>query len=74
MARQPETTTDDVLAEFEELADYCEPLTAPEIADSLDVSGETAREKLKLCVELGELRMKRVGARALVFWRPCREG
>lgn len=73
MGRQPETTTDDVLDEFDELDDACEPLSAPELADRLDVSVTTAREKLKLCVELGELRSKRVGARAIVFWEPCEE-
>lgn len=71
MGRQPETTTDDVLAEFDKLDDACEPLSAPELADRFDVSVTTAREKLKLCVELGELRSKRVGARAIVFWEPC---
>ncbi len=70
--RDPSTTTDEVLAVFEDADDGCEPFTAPQIAERLstDVHRNTARNYLQDLESVGELRTKKVGA-GRVWWRPC---
>ncbi|QLG60498.1 helix-turn-helix domain-containing protein [Halorarum salinum] len=61
-----QVSPDDALEVF---SDH-EPRTASEIADALDVSRRTALNKLSELVERGDLRRKKVGGRAVVFWKP----
>lgn len=72
VGRNPSTSTDDVLAVFEDNDDGCEPFTAPQVAARLDsdVHRNTARNYLQDLESLGELRTKKVGA-GRVWWRPC---
>jgi len=44
-------------------------LTAKEVANKLDVSSETARRKLNKLYEKEKVGRKKVGARAVVWWR-----
>jgi predicted ArsR family transcriptional regulator len=60
---------DDALAIF----DDHEPRTAKEVATALDVSRRTALNKLNELVDQGDLRRKKVGGRAVVFWKPATE-
>jgi predicted ArsR family transcriptional regulator len=53
-----------------ELFDDHEPRTASEVAEALDVSRRTAYNKLTELVDRGDLRRKKVGGRAVVWWRP----
>lgn len=46
-----------------------EPHTATEIADELEVSSRTALNKLEKLHEAGEIKRKKVGARAVVWYR-----
>lgn len=46
-----------------------EPLTAKEVAEELGASRRTALNKLKNLVDQGDLRRKKVGGRAVVFWK-----
>jgi predicted ArsR family transcriptional regulator len=61
-----EITPDDALAVF---TDH-EPLTAKEVAEELSVVRRTAYNKLDALKERGDLRKKKVGSRAVVWWRP----
>jgi len=45
-------------------------LTASEVADELGCSRPSAYNKLDNLEEQGELRKKKVGSRAVVWWRP----
>ena len=54
---------------FTDRPDQCEPRHAPEVAEIMDCSYNTAREKLEILVEHGELRKKEMGT--VVFWKPC---
>ena len=47
-----------------------EPLTAKEVAEELGVVRRTAYNKLSDLEERGDLRKKKVGSRAVVWWRP----
>lgn len=47
-----------------------EPRTASEVADELGVVPRTALNKLNQLAERDELRKKKVGGRAVVFWKP----
>lgn len=70
MGRQPETTPEEVFETcFADRPDRCEPRYAPEVADMVGCSHNTARENLRILVDHGELRSKKMGA--WVFWRPC---
>ncbi|WP_255150255.1 helix-turn-helix domain-containing protein [Halorarius halobius] len=60
---------EDVLAVF---SDH-EPRTTTEVAETLDVARRTALNKLDELVERGDLRRKKVGGRAVVFWKPASE-
>jgi len=65
----PTVTLEDVLTVFDERDDQSEPLTAPEIADMLGASRRTILEKLHTLEDQGELNGKKVGGRAVVWWR-----
>lgn len=58
---------DSVLAVFEDAE--LPVLTPSEVAEKLDCSRPTAYNKLEELVEQGELRKKKVGARAVVYIR-----
>ncbi len=58
---------DSVLAIFEDAE--LPVLTPSEVAEKLDCSRPTAYNKLEELVEQGELRKKKVGARAVVYIR-----
>jgi len=70
--RNPSTSTEEVLAVFENNSDKCEPFTAPQIAERLTVNihRNTARNYLQDLESLGELRSKKVGP-SRVWWQPC---
>lgn len=68
--RKPRITTDDVLALFQENDDPCEPLTAPEVAETLNCHRNTARNKLEDLVFVGELETKKASASGRVYWTP----
>lgn len=65
----PTVSLEDVLRVFDERTDQSEPLTAPEIADMLGSSRRTILEKLHTLEDQGELKAKKVGGRAVVWWR-----
>jgi hypothetical protein len=48
-------------------------VTAREVADALDCTREGATKKLKQLREHGRVERKKVGARAVVWWRTDRE-
>lgn len=51
------------------LREHPEPVvTAGDVAERLDVSGETARRRLSSLHEQGHVERKTVGARAVVWW------
>lgn len=60
-----EVTPDDVLDLF---TDH-EPRTASEVGDELGIVRRTAYNKLQMLAERGDLERKKVGGRAVVFWR-----
>lgn len=61
-----EITPEDALAVFTDN----EPLTAKEVAEELGVVRRTAYNKLSDLEERGDLRKKKVGSRAVVWWQP----
>ena len=63
-------TTEVVLSVFEENAEMYEPLTSAEIAEELDCSQQTVRNRLKELSENGKIASKKVGARGRVWWLP----
>lgn len=69
----PTVTPEDVLEEFRSRDDPNEPLTAPEIADSLDCSRTTALNKLRELADRGDIVSKKVGGRSRVWWLPSTE-
>ena len=62
-----QVTLDSVLAVFENVE--VPVLTASEVAKELNCSRPSAYNKLESLVEQGELRKKKVGARAVVYIR-----
>jgi PAS domain S-box-containing protein len=64
----------ETLAIFETTEWPGEPLTAPDVAESLDCQRRTAYERLRTLEERGELLTKKVGSRGRVWWRPDRSG
>ena len=62
-----QVTLDSVLAVFEDAE--VPVLTASEVAEELDCSRPSAYNKLETLVKQGELRRKKVGARAVVYIR-----
>jgi len=61
-----EVSPDDALAVFTNH----EPRTASEVAEELGVVRRTAHNKLAALEERGDLKRKKVGSRAVVWWRP----
>lgn len=61
-----QVTPEDALAVFTNH----EPLTASEVAEEIGVVRRTAYNKLSELEEQGELRKKKVGGRAVVWWKP----
>lgn len=49
--------------------DPSEPLTTPEVTESLDCGRRAAHKRLQTLVDRGELQTKKVGAGARVWWR-----
>lgn len=66
----PDVTPADVLDVFDERDDTSEPLTAPEVADAVGCSRRTALDKLQALADRGDIKSKKVGGRAVVWWRP----
>jgi predicted ArsR family transcriptional regulator len=66
----PSITPEDVLDVFAARDDPTEPLTAPEIADTLGCSRSTALNKLRQLDERGDVLSKKVGGRSRVWWVP----
>ena len=64
---------EDVLAVFDDRDDAAEPLTAPEVAETLGASRRTVLNRLDDLRERGELASKKVGGRARVWWVPDTE-
>lgn len=60
-----EVKPEDVLGLF---TDH-EPRTASEVAEELGIVRRTAYNKLQTLAERGDLERKKVGGRAVVFWR-----
>ena len=60
----------ETLAVFDRTATPGEPLTTPEVATALDSSRRTVYKRLETLVDRGDLRTKKVGSRARVWWRP----
>ena len=65
-----EYTPEAVLSVFNKKGGPKEPLTSSEIAEELDCSSQTARNRLNELSERGELKTKKVGARGQVWWLP----
>ena len=61
-----EVTPEDALAVFTDR----EPRTATEVAEELGVVRRTAYNKLAELETRGDLKKKKVGGRAVVWWRP----
>lgn len=53
-----------------ELFPDTEPRTTSEVAEALDVAQKTAFNKLESLKERGEIRKKKIGGLAVVWWRP----
>ena len=47
-----------------------EPRTTSEVAAALDVAQKTAYNKLQALTERGDIRKKKIGGLAVVWWRP----
>jgi PAS domain S-box-containing protein len=60
----------ETLAVFDTYEDAATPLTTPEVADSLDIARRTVYKRLEKLVDRGDLKTKKVGANARVWWRP----
>ncbi|WP_232703566.1 PAS domain-containing sensor histidine kinase [Halobacterium wangiae] len=60
----------ETLALFDQRDDPTEPLTTPEIADSLETARETVYKRLENLVSRGKLKSKDISADARVWWRP----
>ncbi|WP_120242956.1 helix-turn-helix domain-containing protein [Halopiger aswanensis] len=61
----------ETLAVFDQRYKPFEPLTTPEIAESLDTPRRTVYKRLEKLVDRGELKTKKAGANARVWWRPA---
>ena len=61
-------TLESVLSVFEQAE--APVVTASEVAEELECSRPSAYNKLNDLAERGELRKKKVGSRAVVWWRP----
>jgi len=68
--REVEYTGSDVVGVFESREDYAEPLTASEVADTLDCSRRTALNRFHDLQKSTEVASKKVGGRSRVWWIP----
>lgn len=66
----PEYTTEDALAVFNNRQEACEPLSTQEVADELGCSGSMAYELLTELTEENKIASKKIGARARAWWIP----
>lgn len=66
--RRPEFTDDEILAVFRSSSDPV--LTTSEVASQFDVTHRGVRDRLERLEEAGQLKSKKVGARAKVWWDP----
>ncbi|WP_121743586.1 PAS domain-containing protein [Natronorubrum halophilum] len=60
----------ETLAVFDQRDDPCEPFTTPEVADALNTARRTVYKRLEKLVNRGDLKTKKVGANARVWWKP----
>jgi predicted ArsR family transcriptional regulator len=67
--RRPEFTDDEILAVFRSSSDPV--LTTSEVASQFDVTHRGVRDRLERLEEAGQLKSKKVGARAKVWWDPA---
>ena len=67
---EPKVTPSDISGVLMDRDDTCEPVTAPEVADLLDVSRRTALNVLHDMEDQDEIASKKVGGRARVWWLP----
>ena len=67
--RRPEFTDDEILAVFRSSSDPV--LTTSEVASQFDVTHRGVRDRLERLEEDGQLKSKKVGARAKVWWDPA---
>ncbi|MFC6875386.1 helix-turn-helix domain-containing protein [Halobellus marinus] len=65
--RYQETVSVDAVLE---LFTDTEPRTTSEVAETLDVAQRTAYNKLEALTERGDIRKKKIGGLAVVWWRP----
>ena len=68
--RETEYTESDVIEVFQEREDYAEPLTASEVAETLECSRRTALNRLHDLQESTDVTSKKVGGRSRVWWIP----
>ncbi|OYR38688.1 hypothetical protein DJ81_16805 [Halorubrum sp. Hd13] len=64
----------ETLAVFDKRDDPTEPLTTPEVADSLDADRRAVHDRLEQLVSQGDLGAKVVGTNTQVWWRPHSDG
>lgn len=67
--RRPEFTDDEILAVFRSSSDPV--LTTSEVASQFDVTHRGVRDRLERLEEADQLKSKKVGARAKVWWDPA---
>jgi predicted ArsR family transcriptional regulator len=65
---RPKFTDDEILAVFRSSSDPV--LTTSEVASQFDVTHRGVRNRLEKLEEAGQLKSKKVGARAKVWWDP----
>ncbi|WP_227380345.1 PAS domain S-box protein [Haladaptatus halobius] len=61
---------EETLTVFEQTNHPNEPLTSPEVAEALGCPRRTVYKRLENLVDKGELRTKKVGSSARVWWQP----
>jgi len=66
--RSPKFTDDEILAVFQSSSDPV--LTTGEVASEFEITHRGLRDRLDKLEEDGELKSKKVGARAKVWWDP----
>ncbi|ADB63056.1 putative PAS/PAC sensor protein (plasmid) [Haloterrigena turkmenica DSM 5511] len=59
----------ETLAVFDQRDDPYEPFTTPEVADSLNTARRTVYKRLEKLVNRGDLKTKKVGANARIWWK-----
>jgi len=66
--RSPDVTDDELLEVFRMTSDPV--LTTAEIAENFDITHRGIRDRLEKLEQQGDLKSKKAGARALVWWDP----